>query len=158
IARLEDELGVTILERGAFGIRLTAAGRDVLARARFALDALDAVAQAGKSSGAVRTGRLRLGVRMPPIGQPLQPLLAAWRTQHPGVVLTVHELNDNEIFVGLAESTLDAALVTAHTVRRSANTIPIYREPLVVALPQRHELDSHDFLAWDLLRGQTVLT
>jgi DNA-binding transcriptional LysR family regulator len=27
IIRLEDELGVTIFERGAFGIRLTAAGR-----------------------------------------------------------------------------------------------------------------------------------
>ena len=71
IARLENELGVTILERGSFGMRLTAAGRNVLARARFALDALDAVAQAGKSSGEGQTGRLRLGVRMPPIGQPL---------------------------------------------------------------------------------------
>jgi DNA-binding transcriptional LysR family regulator len=27
ITRLEDELGVTIFERGSFGIRLTAAGR-----------------------------------------------------------------------------------------------------------------------------------
>ena len=30
ITRLEDELGVTIVERGAFGVRLTAAGRDVM--------------------------------------------------------------------------------------------------------------------------------
>ena len=158
IARLENELGVTILERGSFGMRLTAAGRIVLARARFALDALDAVAQAGKSSGAGQTGRLRLGVRMPPIGQPLQPLLAAWRTQNPGVALTLHELNDSEILVGLAETTLDAALVTAHTVRRGANTIPICREPLVVALPQGHELVSSDFVRWDMLRDQTLLT
>jgi DNA-binding transcriptional LysR family regulator len=158
IVRLEDELGVTILERGSFGIRLTAAGRDLLARVRFALEALDAIARAGKSSGAGRSGRLRLGVRMPPIGQPLQPLLAAWRAQHPGVALTLHELNDNEIFIALAESTLDAAFVTARTVRRSANTIPVYREPLVAALPQGHKLTSHDFLAWDSLRGQTFLT
>ena len=158
IVRLEDELGVTILERGSFGVRLTAAGRDLLARVRFALEALDAIARAGKSSGAGRTGRLRLGVRMPPIGQPLQPLLAAWHTQHPEVALTLHELNDNEIFVALAESALDAAFVTARTVRRSANAIPIYREPLVAALPQGHKLASHDFLAWELLRDQIVLT
>jgi DNA-binding transcriptional LysR family regulator len=60
--------------------------------------------------------------------------------------------------VGLAESTLDAALVTAHTVRRGANTIPICREPLVVALPQGHELVSSDFVRWDMLRDETVLT
>ena len=101
IVRLEDELGVTLLERGSFGIRLTEAGRDLLVRVRLVLDALDAVAHAGKSSGAGKTGRLRVGVRMPPVGQPLQSLLAAWRSQHPGVMLTLHELNDNEIFVAL---------------------------------------------------------
>src|SRR5260370_22492411 len=32
IVRLEDELGVTIFERGAFGIRLTAAGPQVMVK------------------------------------------------------------------------------------------------------------------------------
>jgi DNA-binding transcriptional LysR family regulator len=158
IVRLEDELGVTIFERGSFGIRLTAAGRDLLVPVRRTLDAFDTVIRAGKSSGAATTGRLRLGVRMPPIGQPLQPLLAAWRNRHPGIELTLHELNDNEILVALAEQTLDAAFVTAHTVRPGANTIPVYREPLVVALSEGHRLASYDFLVWDLLRDETVLT
>ena len=30
ITKLEDELGVTIFERGSFGIRLTAAGRRIM--------------------------------------------------------------------------------------------------------------------------------
>jgi DNA-binding transcriptional LysR family regulator len=72
---------------------------------------------------------------MPPIGEPLQPLLAAWHDQHPDVVLTLYELNDNEISAALAERTLDAALVTTHTLWRGANSIPVYREPLVAALP-----------------------
>jgi len=72
-------------------------------------------------------GHVRLGVRMPPVGRPVQPLLAAWRSQHPGVVLTLHELNDHEIFAALVERTLDAALVT--TLRRGANTVPVYRDP-----------------------------
>ena len=38
IVRLEDELGVTLLERGAFGVRLTEAGRRVMAPVRRALD------------------------------------------------------------------------------------------------------------------------
>jgi DNA-binding transcriptional LysR family regulator len=158
IVRLEDELGVTIFERGSFGIRLTAAGRDLLVLVRRTLDAFDSVTRAGKSSGAAQTGRLRLGVRMPPIGQPLQPLLASWRAQHPGIVLTLHELNDNEIFAALVERVLDAALVTTHTLRPGTNTVPIYREPLVAALPVTHVLASHEALTWDQLREETFLT
>lgn len=158
IVRLEDELGVTIFERGSFGTRLTTAGRDLLARVKRTLDAADAVTRAGKSSGVAKTGRVRLGVRMPPIGEPLRPLLAAWRSQHPAVGLTLHELNDSEILTALAERSLDAAFVTTHSPRRGASTVPIYREPLVAALPHDHELASHDFLTWDLLRDQTLLT
>ena len=158
IARLEDELGVTIFERGSFGIRLTAAGRKVMVPVRRALDGFDSVLRVGKSSGAGMTGHVRLGVRMPPIGEPLQPLLAAWHNQHPDVVLTLHELNDNEIYAALAERTLDAALVTTHTLRRGANSIPVYREPLVAALPHGHMLASYASLTWTLLGDQTLLT
>jgi DNA-binding transcriptional LysR family regulator len=58
----------------------------------------------------------------------------------------------------LAEHTLDAALVMMHTLRRGANAIPIYREPLVAALPRGHHLAAHESLTWVLLRGQTLLT
>jgi DNA-binding transcriptional LysR family regulator len=88
----------------------------------------------------------------------LQPLLATWRTRHPGVVLTLHELNDNEIFAALAERNLDAALVTTHTLRRGANSIPVYREPLVAALPHGHILASYESLTWTILRDQVLLT
>jgi DNA-binding transcriptional LysR family regulator len=129
-----------------------------MVQVRRSLDAFDTVIRAGKSNGAAKKGRLRLGVRMPPIGQPLQPLLATWRTRHPGVVLTLHELNDNEIFAALAERTLDAALVTTHTLRRGANSIPLYREPLVAALPHGHILASYESLTWTLLGDQILLT
>ncbi|MGE3742770.1 MAG: LysR family transcriptional regulator [Geminicoccaceae bacterium] len=158
ITRLEDELGVTLLERGSFGIRLTAAGRDVMVQVRRSLDAIDNVIRSGKSTGAAKRGRLRLGVRMPPIGEPLQSLLASWRTRHPGVVLTLHEMNDNEIFTALVERALDAALVITHTLRSGATTAPLYRERLVAALPTRHGLASRDVLTWDHLRTETFLT
>ena len=79
--RMEDEVGVTIVERGAFGIRPTVAGREVMVQVRRALDSFDNVLQAGKSIGAGKSGRIRLGVRMPPVGQPLQSLLGSWTEQ-----------------------------------------------------------------------------
>lgn len=158
LARLEDELGVTLLERGVFGIRLTAAGHTVMVQIRRALESLDGVLQIARSSALGRTGQIRLGVRMPPIGQPLQSLLAEWHQRNPDVVLTVHELNDNELYEALAERTLDAALVTTHTLRRGTSAIPIYREKLVAAIPEGHALAGDNTLTWDLLGEQTVLT
>lgn len=157
IIRLEDELGVTIFERGSFGIRLTAAGRRIMVPVRRTLDGLDSVRQVGKSSGAGMSGHVRLGVRMPPVGDPLQSLLAAWRSQHPEVVLSLHELNDHQISAALAERSLDIALVTTHALRRGANSIPIYREPVVAALPHGHMLASYESLTWTQLRDQILL-
>jgi len=158
LARLEDEIGVTLLERGVFGVRPTAAGREVMVQVKRALDSFDNVLQAGRRSGLGKSGHIRLGVRMPPIGQPLQSLLASWNQQNPGVGLTLHELNDNELYEGLAERTLDAALVAAHTLRSGANAVPIYRDALIAAVPERHPLARHEALTWSLLREQTVLT
>jgi DNA-binding transcriptional LysR family regulator len=157
VIRLEDELGVTIFERGAFGIRLTAAGRRLMVKVRRALNDLDDVLQVSKSSGAGMTGHVRLGVRMPPLGQPMQTLLAAWHNQHPDVILTLHELNDHQISVALAERTLDAGLVMTHTLRRGANSIAVYREPLFAALPHGHILVSYESLTWSLLGDETFL-
>lgn len=158
IIRLEDELGVTIVERGAFGIRLTPAGQRIMVPIRRVLDGLDSVLQAGKRSGAGRIGHVRLAVRMPPVGEPLRSLLAAWHGQHPDVALTLHELNDHQISAALAERSVDAALVTRLAPHRSANSIPVYRERLVAALPHEHMLASYETLTWSLLGGQTILT
>jgi DNA-binding transcriptional LysR family regulator len=158
LTRMEDEIGVTIVERGAFGIRPTVAGREIVIQARRALDSFDNVLRAGKSSGAGKNGRIRLGVRMPPVGRPLQSLLGCWTEQNPAVMLTLHELNDDELYEGLAGRTLDAALVTAHTLRSGANAVPIYREPVMAALALGHPLARHDLLTWQMLREQTVLT
>jgi DNA-binding transcriptional LysR family regulator len=158
IVRLEDELGVTLLERGAFGVRLTEAGRRVMTPVRRALDDIDNVLQVGKSSGAGMAGHVRLGIRMPPVGETLRALLACWHDRHPDVNLTLHELNDHQISAALAERSLDVALVTTHALRRVANSIPVYREPLVAALPYGHLLASYESLTWSLLGNQTLLT
>ncbi len=68
VARTEDALGVTMFERGHFGIRLTAAGKGVMVHVRRALADLDAVRSAGRRNGSGSVGQIRLGVRMPPIG------------------------------------------------------------------------------------------
>jgi DNA-binding transcriptional LysR family regulator len=157
IGQLEDELGLTLFERSHSGVRLTAGGKAVILHVRRVLAELDAVKCAGKRNGWGNVGEIRLGVRMPPIGEPLASLLALWHQKYPGVVLRVLEMNERDIYAALGERHLDAALMTSHTLWPHAVTEPLYRERMVVALPRGHPLADRETLDWKLLRNETIL-
>jgi DNA-binding transcriptional LysR family regulator len=157
IARLEDELGFALFERGRFGVRLTAAGTALMIHVRRALAELDAVERAATQNGSGQIGEIRLGVRMPPVGEPLGSLLAGWRGMHPNVALTISEMNSRNAAVALAEHRLDVALMTSFTPWSDAATISLYRERLLAAIPVGHSLASNEAVKWANLRDETIL-
>lgn len=157
VGRLEDELGLALFERGHAGVRLTAGGRAVMARVRRALAELDAIKLSSERRGSGDEGEIRLGVRMPPVGEPLNGLLVRWHAAQPGVTLILAEMSDRDIVVALEERRLDAALMTGHTAWPRATTVPLYRERVVAALPHRHRLAEHAVVRWTDLRPETFL-
>jgi DNA-binding transcriptional LysR family regulator len=157
IGRLESELGLPLFERRHSGVKLTSAGKAVLVHVRRALAEIDAIKVAGLQNGAATVGEVRLGVRMPPIGEPISGLLVKWRANHPGVILRVAELADRDIAVALEERRLDVALVPSFTLWPHAAALRIYKEEIVVALPAGHCLAERKALQWTALREETIL-
>jgi DNA-binding transcriptional LysR family regulator len=157
LGRFEDELGLALFERSHAGIRLTSGGKAILPHIRRALAELDAIRDAGDRNGSGIVGEVRLAVRMPPVGEPLRGLLCGWRERHPEVVLTMSELNEREIQMGMRERRIDLGLMTSHTLWPDAVTAPLYREPLVAALPCEHPLARREGLDWESLRRETFL-
>jgi len=97
ISSLEDELGLTLLERSRSGVRLTSGGAAVMIEVRRVLADLDAIAKAARTNGAGKHGEFRLGLRIPPVGDRLRTLLRKWRLEHPDVSITICELPDHEL-------------------------------------------------------------
>jgi len=157
VGRFEDELGLALFERGHAGVRLTSGGKAILPHIRRALAELDAIRQACDQNGNGIVGEIRLGVRMPPIGEPLRGLLFGWREKHPEVVLTMAEMNEWEIQAAMRERRIDVALMTSHTLWPDAVTAPLYRERMVAAIPSEHPLAEHAALDWESLRKETFL-
>ena len=60
-----------MFERRHDGAHLTAGGRSVIIHVRRALAELDAIKSSASHTGCAIVGRIRLGVRMPPIGKPV---------------------------------------------------------------------------------------
>jgi DNA-binding transcriptional LysR family regulator len=90
--------------------------KSVMLHVRRALAELDAVKRSGIENSSGDVGEIQLGVRLPPIGEPIVSLLADWREKHPNVMLVVSEMNDRDLAAALEERRLDVALTFRHTV------------------------------------------
>jgi DNA-binding transcriptional LysR family regulator len=157
IARLEDELGLALFERGHSGVRLTAGGRAVVGRVRRVLAELDAVKNSGTENGSGDVGQIRLGVRLPSIGTALVGLLSDWRDRNPNVALTVAEMNDRDLVMAVEERRLDVVLTSSRSVWTRVASVPLYQDRLVAVLPSAHPLAAQTTVDWDAFREETIL-
>jgi len=157
ISSLEDELGLTLLERSRSGIRLTSGGAAVMVEVRRMLNDLDAVAKTARENGVGTRGEFRLGLRIPPVGDRLRMLLRQWRLEYPDVSITVHELPDYELSNAIYRRTLDVAFFAAYGVYPDLATALLVRERIFAALPQDHRLAIQETVGWRDLRDQAIL-
>jgi DNA-binding transcriptional LysR family regulator len=155
--RIEDELGLTLFERGHDGIRLTAGGEATMIHVRRILADFSALKVAGESAGLGNVGKVRLGIRIPTVGEPIQGLLKTWRCKFPGVDLSIYEMNERDILTAIEGRRLDLAFMTKHTLWPRAAGAPIYRERLLAALPKEHILARRKTLTWEMIREDTFL-
>jgi DNA-binding transcriptional LysR family regulator len=115
------------------------------------LASLEAVTAAAGGAARGIAGDLRLGVRSPPLGEPLRGMLGRWRQDHPDVRLIVHE-----IFTELVARRIDVALIPSFAPWPQIVMEPLYRERMVAAVPQDHALASRDILKWTDFHGETI--
>lgn len=140
IRKLEDELGVTLLERTNKRVELTSAGLQILQHARRALfeaGQMEAVALAARDP---LVGPLKLGV-IPTLAPYLMPLiLKPLRQSYPGLMLEIWEDQTRSLIDGLRNHRLDAALLATPPESPEITEIALFDEPLVAALPPDHPL------------------
>lgn len=110
IRDLEEELGISLFERTAKSVRLTDAGRIFLEEARAVLQrAADAV-RAAQAMAAGSKGELHVGYSPSPTVEILPTILRAFQQSVPGVRVNLHDMNQEEMLVGLQQGRLQAAL------------------------------------------------
>jgi DNA-binding transcriptional LysR family regulator len=107
---LERELGVELLERTTREVRVTDAGRALLAEGREALLLADAAFEAARAVGTGEAGTLRVGVT-PAIGpEDRHDLVRALRPGHPELSVSLRELRPGEFRRALGAHEVDVVL------------------------------------------------
>jgi DNA-binding transcriptional LysR family regulator len=142
IRRLEDEVGVGLVERTTRHVTLTAAGALLVGRARRVLAELDAAETELQALRGMDTGHVTIGAMhtMGPVD--LSLALALFHDRHPNVGLTVREQSSEEMAEMLRVDELDLAFLSV-TERVEAHGLGLHQlisEELVVLLPPGHPL------------------
>jgi LysR family hydrogen peroxide-inducible transcriptional activator len=138
---LERQLDTRILAReGGKRPSFTPLGHELVLRARTAVAALEAIAEAADAARAPMSGPLRLGV-IPTIGPFLLPrLMPLLRVRYPRLRLFLREDTTARLLDRLAAGRLDLLLLALPYDCAGAQTLQVARDPFLVALPPGHPL------------------
>lgn len=157
IRKLEDELGVALVERTPRKVLLTETGREIARRARGVLSQVDEIKSIAQRTRDPESGTIRLGI-FPTLGPYLLPhVVPRLRERFPRLELLLREEKTEQVLHMLREGTLDAGILALPVHDESLHTEFLFEEPFLLAVPNDHELARHGPLRMDDLAEQNLL-
>jgi LysR family transcriptional regulator, benzoate and cis,cis-muconate-responsive activator of ben and cat genes len=139
IQQLEEDLGVTLIEKGVRPLRLTEAGAFFLAHARPLLDQVRDLRTMTQRVGKLER-TLSVGFVASTLYGLLPDIIRRYRESHPEVDVTLHEMTTVEQLKALKEGRIDVGFGRLKSEDTSIRRILLREEPMVVALFPGHRL------------------
>ena len=156
IRNLEDELGLTLLERSTREVRLTEAGGVFLEGAKRAVAEADAVA-AAKRAASGEAGSLRVAYNWSARFETLPAIGQAFRAERPDVELLTEEMRPNQMLTALRGGAIDLAVALFPDVVADLSYRTIRRESVVAVLSERHPRAREDAIDLAALADEFLL-
>ncbi|HSE11201.1 MAG TPA: LysR substrate-binding domain-containing protein, partial [Rudaea sp.] len=157
IKKLEDELGVALVERTPRKVLLTEVGREIAQRAREVLNEVDQIRAIARRTLDPESGTVRLGI-FPTLGPYLLPhVVPRIRERFPRLELLLVEEKTEVALRQLREGRLDAAVLALPIHDDQLHAEFLFEEPFVLAVPEGHELARRKGLKLEDLSDQSLL-
>ena len=157
VRKLEEELGVVLVERAPRKVMLTPAGQDMVARARRVLAEVEQMKEAARRTQDPEAGSIRLGI-FPTLGPYLLPhVMPLVRERFPRLELLLVEEKTPVLLERLEQGKLDAALLALPLHDEQLHVEALFEEPFVLAVPAAHRLAGAGSLAMAELADERLL-
>ena len=158
IKRVEEAFGVPLFDRLKTGARLTPAGEEFVADAGRILADFDQLVERTKARAAGRLGRVFVGFYKSLSAGGFRTALADFRERYPDIQVELVEAPFVELTAGLLSGALDIALIVGDTGKCEVfDSVALWPEQLVVALPEGHRLVDNPVVYWPELKGERFL-
>ncbi len=157
IRKLEDELGVTLFERGGSEVGITPIGQQIVEQAKRVLEQSAAIKEIATTGKDPLNEPLKLGV-IYTIGPYLLPaLVRRVIADAPQMPLILQENYTTKLIDLLKHGTIDAAIMALPLPDAGLMVQPLYDEDFVVAVPRDHPWRVRESIAADELKGENML-
>ena len=143
IRQIEEELGTQLFHRTKRTVALTEAGRVFVAGARTVLSEAERAAVAAVAASRGEIGELVVGTITSTDSKFYKAFVAvlqAFAARAPNVRLRLRQLNVQQQIDHLHTGQIHVGFVTLPMLDRRLASLVVQREPLAVALPERHPL------------------
>lgn len=157
IMKLEEELGVALVERTPRKVLLTEVGQEIVKRSREVLNEIEQIRMIARRTLDPESGTLRLGI-FPTLGPYLLPhVVPSIRTRFPRLELLLVEEKTEVILRLLREGRLDAGILALPVHDQHLHVERLFDEPFVLAVPSDHPLAHRRSISLDNLVDQSLL-
>lgn len=157
IKKLEEELGVTIFERGGTEISMTPLGAQIVAQAERVLEQTAAIKEIAKQNKDPLAGPFRLGIIYTVAPYLLPQLVRVMIERVPQMPLILQENFTVRLIELLRQGELDAAIMALPFPEHGLMVQPLYDEPFVVAVPKHHPWSARADISAQDLKSETML-
>ena len=157
IRKLEEELGVQLVERSPKNIMLTPVGEEIADRARLVLSDIDQIRAVARRSGNPAEGTMRLGL-FPTLAPYLLPhVVPGVRERYPKLKLQLSEEKTEDVLTMLRQGELDAGILALPVNEDGLHKEILFEEPFVMAMPAAHPLAARKSIRMADLEGAELL-
>ena len=157
IRKLEDELGVTIFERGGAEVGITPIGQRVVAQAQKVLEEGANLKEIAKQGHDPLSGALRVGVIYTISPYLLPQLIPRLIKRTPQMPLLLQEYFTVRLLELLRQGEIDCAIMALPLPDAGLILQPLYDEPFMVAVPKSHPWAKRTSVASEELKSETML-
>jgi len=157
LKKLEEYLGVKLVERQPKNVQLTDVGKQVVVRARRMLEEGDEIVALARSNTDPFAGKLKVAL-IPTIGPYLLPrVMQKIRKALPQLGLMLYEYQTEALLKRLRDGEIDLGVIALPAQHEGLESRVLYEEAFTLALPHNHALADKTTVRVQDLKGHTLL-
>jgi DNA-binding transcriptional LysR family regulator len=157
IDKLEQALGVRLLERTTRRVTLTAVGRDFERKVRELLDELDNTLLGIRGVAATRMGEVTVAGVPSTVYYYLSRVISRFHERYPRIRVRIFDASANEVLAAVAAGEADFGLNFIGSQEPAIEFRPLLEERFVAAVRRDHALAKKRRLAWSELAGHDFI-
>jgi DNA-binding transcriptional LysR family regulator len=157
ISRMEKELGVKLIDRTTRQVKLTKAGEVLVTEAQAVLLRTEQAIRVVRQTAMQESGQLGVAFTDKSLYTVVPKVLSVFRDRFPHVELEILEACTEKQVEALQLAKVDVGFLHPPLRDTSLALLPIYREPMLLALPIDSPLSLQTTVTWSDLVNETLI-